>query len=172
MDNIYCKLSAAEITANMEKFELALAAQKIYDLIWNNFCDWYIELVKSRLYGDDDADKEVARYVLVRVLKDLLKLLHPFRPFITEEIWGFLPHNDSEKDAENEKGYLIRQSWPVYSDGMKFEEEESVIEAAMDAIRTVRNIRAEAEAAPSKKVNAAILAEGAAAERLKRRSII
>ena len=160
--------AAAEITANMEKFELALAAQKIYDLIWNNFCDWYIELVKSRLYGDDDADKEVARYVLVRVLKDLLKLLHPFMPFITEEIWGFLPHNDSEKDAENEKGYLIRQSWPVYSDGMKFEEEEAVIEAAMDAIRTVRNIRAEAEAAPSKKVNAAILAEGAAAERLKK----
>lgn len=160
--------AAAEITANMEKFELALASQKIYDLIWSNFCDWYIELVKSRLYGDDDADKEVARYVLVRVLKDLLKLLHPFMPFITEEIWGFLPHNDSEKDAENEKGFLIRQGWPVYSEDMRFEEEEAVIEAAMDAIRTVRNIRTEAEAAPSKKVNAAILAEGAAAERLKK----
>lgn len=160
--------AAAEITANMEKFELTLAAQKIYDLIWNNFCDWYIELVKSRLYGNDDADKEVARYVLVRVLKDLLKLLHPFMPFITEEIWGFLPHDDSEKDAENEKGFLIRQGWPTYSEDMKFEEEEIVIEAAMDAIRTVRNIRAEAEAAPSKKVNAAILAEGAAAERLRK----
>lgn len=160
--------AAAEITANMEKFELALASQKIYDLIWNNFCDWYIELVKSRLYGDDEADKAVARYVLVKVLKELLKLLHPFMPFITEEIWSFLPHNDSEKSSENEKGFLIRQSWPVYSEELSFDEEEAVIEAAMAAIRTVRNIRAEAEAAPSKKVSASILAAGAAAERLKK----
>ncbi|MGN1350323.1 MAG: valine--tRNA ligase [Anaerovoracaceae bacterium] len=160
--------AAEEITANMEKFELALASQKIYDLIWNNFCDWYIELVKSRLYGDDEEDKQTARYVLVRVLKDLLKLLHPFMPFITEEIWGFLPHTDAEKDPENEQGYLIRQSWPVYSSEMKFEEEEAVIETAMAAIRTVRNIRAEAEAAPSRKVSAAILAEGEAEDRLKR----
>jgi valyl-tRNA synthetase len=160
--------AAAEITANMEKFELALASQKIYDLIWNNFCDWYIELVKSRLYGDDEEDKKTARYVLVKVLKDLLKLLHPFMPFITEEIWSFLPHDESERSKENEKGFLIRQSWPVYSEDMKFEEEEAVIELAMDAIRTVRNIRAEADAAPSKKVSASILAAGEAAERLKK----
>ena len=159
---------AREVGENLDKYELGIAAQKIYDFIWDSFCDWYIELTKARLTGEDEAARVQAQKVLLYVLTETLKLLHPFMPFITEEIWGFLPHNDSEKDAENEKGYLIRQSWPVYSDGMKFEEEEAVIEAAMDAIRTVRNIRAEAEAAPSKKVNAAILAEGAAAERLKK----
>ena len=154
--------AAAEITANMEKFELAIAAQKIYDLIWNNFCDWYIEFVKSRLYGDDEEDKMVARYVLVRVLKDLLKLLHPFMPFITEEIWSKLPRTDAEFDAENQMGYLIRQAWPVTGDEFNFPAEEAAIERAMAAIRTVRNIRAEVEAAPSKKVKAIIMAEGQA----------
>ena len=102
--------AAAEITANMEKFELSLAAQKVYDLIWNNYCDWYIEFVKSRLYGDDEEDKMVARAVLVKVLKDLLKLLHPVMPFITEEIWSCLPVLPGEVTEENPKGYLIRQN--------------------------------------------------------------
>lgn len=91
--------AAAEITANMEKFELSLAAQKVYDLIWNNYCDWYIEFVKSRLYGDDEEDKMVARAVLVKVLKDLLKLLHPVMPFITEEIWSCLPGTSGGSDG-------------------------------------------------------------------------
>jgi len=156
-----------EITANMEKFELAIAAQKIYDLIWNNFCDWYIEFVKSRLYGDDEEDKKVARYVLVRVLKDLLKLLHPFMPFITEEIWSKLPRTEAEFDAENENGYLIRQAWPATGEEFAFPAEEAAIERAMEAIRTVRNIRAEVEAAPSKKVKAIIMAEGQALADLK-----
>lgn len=160
--------AAKEITENMEKFELALGAQKTYDLIWNNFCDWYIEFVKSRLYGDDEEDKKVARAVLVRVLKDLLKLLHPVMPFITEEIWSKLPHDDSETDKENERGFLLRQSWPVYSETLVFAEEEAMMELATEAIRTVRNIRAEVDAPPSKKVRAAVLASGKAEDYLKR----
>jgi valyl-tRNA synthetase len=147
-----------EITANMDKFELSLAAQKIYELIWNEYCDWYIELVKSRLYGDDEEDKKVARYVLVRVLKDILKLLHPFMPFITEEIWSYLPKTEVEN--ENTEGFLIKASWPV-EEKYGFEESVKIIEMTMDAIRSIRNIRAEADAAPSRKLRATILpAEG------------
>ena len=160
--------AAAEITANMEKFELSLAAQKVYDLIWNNFCDWYIEFVKSRLYGDDEEDKQVARAVLVKVLKDLLKMLHPVMPFITEEIWSCLPVLTDEVTEENPKGYLIRQPWPVYDEALSFEEEETIIGRAMEAVRTVRNMRAEVEAAPSKKVRAIVAASGKAAEYLKK----
>ncbi len=160
--------AAAEITANMEKFELSLATQKVYDLIWNHYCDWYIELVKSRLYGDDDEDKKVVRAVLVKVLKDLLKLLHPVMPFITEEIWSCLPRLDREITAENPKGYLMRQEWPVYDELLSFPKEEDVIGRVMEAVRTIRNIRAEAEAAPSKKVRAIIAVSGRAAEDLKR----
>ena len=160
--------AAAEITANMEKFELSLAAQKAYDLIWNNYCDWHIEFVKSRLYGDDEEDKKVARTVLVKVLKDLLKLLHPVMPFITEEIWSCLPVFDGEVTEENPRGYLMKQSWPVYDDALSFPEEEEIIGRAMEAVRTVRNIRAEVEAAPSKKVRAIIAAAGKAQDDLKK----
>jgi valyl-tRNA synthetase len=138
-----------EVTANMEKFELAIAGQKIYELIWNEYCDWYIELVKSRLYGDDESDKELARYVLVKVLKDMLKLLHPFMPFITEEIWGYLPENNEQ---------LILADWPVYEEGIDYAEEVKRMELAMGIIRSIRNIRAEAEAKPSSKLRAIILA--------------
>lgn len=147
-----------EATANMEKFELSLAAQKAYELIWNEYCDWYIELVKGRLYGGDEEDKKVARYVLVRALKDMLKLLHPFMPFITEEIWSFLPQN--ERTGENPEGFLIKESWPVYDSALTFESEVKKLELAMEAIRSIRNIRAEAEAAPSKKLSAVILSSG------------
>ena len=160
--------SAAEITANMEKFELSLAAQKVYDLIWNNYCDWYIEFVKSRLYGDDEEDKKVARKVLVKVLKDLLKLLHPVMPFITEEIWSCLPREAGEITEENPQGWLIRQSWPVSDESLAFPQEEELISLAMEAVRTVRNIRAEAGAVPSRKVRAVVAASGKTAEYLKR----
>jgi valyl-tRNA synthetase len=152
--------AVSDVTANMDKFELSLAAQKVSDLIWNNYCDWYIELVKGRLYGDDEDDKSVARYVLVKVLKDMLKLLHPFMPFITEEIWSFMPHDESEFTKDNPNGFLIRQKWPVYNEGLCFPEEVSKLELAMEAIRSIRNIRAEAEAAPSKKLNAIVLSSG------------
>ncbi len=160
--------AAAEITANIDKFELSLAAQKAYDLIWNYFCDWYIEFVKSRLYGDDEEDKLVARTVLVKVLKDLLKLLHPVMPFITEEIWSCLPHDSSETDSENPNCYLMRQKWPLYDEKLVFEEEEVIIERAMEAVRTVRNIRLEVDAAPSKKVRAIVAANGKSLEQLKK----
>ena len=160
--------AAAEITANMEKFELSLAAQKVYDLIWNNYCDWYIEFVKSRLYGEDEEDKKVARKVLVKVLKDLLKLLHPVMPFITEEIWSCLPREAGEVTEENPQGWLIRQSWPLYDEALSFPQEEELIGLAMEAVRSVRNIRAEAGAVPSKKVRAVIVASGKAEEYLKR----
>ena len=150
-----------EITANLDKFELSLAAQKIYDLIWNEFCDWYIELVKARLYGDDEEDKKVARYVLVKALKDMLKLLHPFMPFITEEIWSYLPQEG------NTEMFLMKESWPVYTEALHFEEEEAKLLTAMDAIRSIRNIRAEADAAPSRKLTAVILASGKEADFMK-----
>ncbi len=159
--------AAAEITANMEKFELALASQKVYDLIWNNYCDWYIEFVKSRLYGDDEEDKKVVRLVLVRILKTLLKLLHPFMPFITEEIWSALPPAEDGSESTSRGTYLIGQSWPEYREELVFSAEEAEIETAMEAIRTVRNIRSEAGAVPSRKLKAMILAEGITAEQLR-----
>ena len=142
------------VTDELDKFDLALAGQRVYDLIWNEYCDWYIEITKKRLYGDDEDDKKVARFVLVMVLKNMLELLHPFMPFITEEIWSFLPHSDKEPE------YLIKASWPVYSEDRAFPEEEKKLEMAMEAVTAVRNIRAEADAAPSKKLTAVILAEG------------
>ncbi|MBR3212006.1 MAG: class I tRNA ligase family protein, partial [Firmicutes bacterium] len=149
------------VTDELDKFDLALAGQRVYDLIWNEYCDWYIEITKKRLYGDDEEDKKVARFVLVMVLKNMLELLHPFMPFITEEIWSFLPHSDKESE------YLIKASWPVWSEGRDFPVEEKNLEMAMEAVTAVRNIRAEADAAPSKKLTAVILAEGDALETLK-----
>lgn len=138
------------ITDSLDKFELGLAAQRVYDLIWNEYCDWYIELIKSRLYGTDEEDKKTARFVLQKVLKDLLKLLHPFMPFITEEIYGYLPKDPATKDNPN--SLLIRAQWPVYDPGMDYGEAVYRIETAMEIIKAVRNIRAEADAAPGRKL--------------------
>ncbi len=139
------------VTDALTKFELGLAGQKVYELIWDEYCDWYIELVKARLWGDDEEDKKTARFVLQKTLKDLLKLLHPFMPFITEEIWGFLPKEASCKD--NPDGLLIKESWPVYDDKLDYEEAIFRIETAKNVIKAVRNIRAEADAAPSRKIS-------------------
>ena len=143
------------ITETMERYDLALAGQRAYDLIWNEFCDWYIEIVKGRLYGDDEEDKKVARYVLVRVLKSVLTLLHPFMPFITEEIWSYLPQGEAK--AENPENFIIRAEWPEYTEALNFPAETEKLEMAMSIIKAIRNIRAEAEAAPSKKLSAVIL---------------
>ena len=140
------------INRAMDRFDLALAGQKIYDMIWNQFCDWYIEFVKKRLWSEDEEDKKIARGILVYILKSLLKLLHPFMPFITEEIWGFLPENE-------EKTYLINSKWPEYTEERRFSEDAAKVEQAMEAIRAIRNIRAEAGATPSKKFAATIVAE-------------
>ena len=145
------------ITEALDKFELGLAGQKVYELIWDEYCDWYIELVKARLWGDDEEDKMTARYVLQKTLKDLLKLLHPFMPFITEEIWGFLPEEIKTKD--NPDGLLIRASWPEYNDALGYDEAIFRIETAKNIIKAVRNIRAEADAAPSRRVSLIIRTE-------------
>ncbi len=141
---------AKYITEMLDKFELGLAGQKVYELIWDVYCDWYIEMVKSRLYGDDEEDKKIARYVLTKVLKDLLKFLHPFMPFITEEIWGSLPHDDGKTGRD---AMLIRADWPVYDPAMDYAKSVKRINATMAVTKAVRNIRAEADAAPAKKLN-------------------
>ncbi|WP_202711385.1 valine--tRNA ligase [Sporosalibacterium faouarense] len=131
-----------EVTDNLGKYELGLAAQKIYDFTWNEYCDWYIEMVKARLYGEDQEDKDVARYVLLTVLKNILKLLHPFMPYITEEIWQHLP------EAE---GSLIVADWPEYTTDNNFNKSEKAIDFVMEAVKNIRNIRAEMNVIPSKK---------------------
>lgn len=136
----------------MDRFDLALAGQKVYEMIWNEFCDWYIEFVKKRFWGENEEDKRVARGVIIYTLKQLLKLLHPFMPFITEEIYGFLP-----KDQDESK-FLITSKWPVYNQERRFESEASNVELAMETVRAIRNIRAEVDASPSKKLNATIVA--------------
>ena len=133
-----------EITENMEKFELGVAAQKVYDFIWDSYCDWYIELTKARLQGEDQQAKENAQQVLCYVLTQILKLLHPFMPYITEEIWQALPH---------EGDYLMLQQWPEYHITLTFPEEEKAMELIMDAIRAVRTRRSEMNVPPSKKAH-------------------
>jgi valyl-tRNA synthetase len=147
--------AVSEMTSNMDNYDLALAGQKVHELIWNEYCDWYIELVKARLYGEDEEDKKIVRLILVKVLKDMLALLHPFMPFITEEIFSFLPE---------EEGMLIEFPWPKGEHKDMFGEESARIQLAMDIIRSIRNIRAEADAAPSKKLGAVVLASGKAME--------
>ena len=132
----------AEVTENLEKYELGVAVQKVYDFLWDTYCDWYIELTKSRLYSEDASQKQSALQVLVYVLDQTLRLLHPFMPFITEEIWQSLPH-----DGEA----LIVAKWPEYSAALEFKAEEAHMESVMNAIRAIRNRRADMNVPPSKK---------------------
>ena len=131
-----------EVTENMERYELGVAAQKVYDFIWDSYCDWYIELTKTRLQGEDEDSTLRAQQVLCYVLTETLKLLHPFMPFITEEIWQALPHSGD---------YLMLQQWPQHRAELDFPEEEKAMELIMDAIRGVRARRAEMNVPPSKK---------------------
>ena len=133
-----------EVTENMDRYELGVAAQKIYDFIWDDYCDWYIELTKTRLQGEDEDSKTRAQQVLCHVLTQMLKLLHPFMPFITEEIWQALPH---------EGDFLMLQQWPEYQEELNFAAEEKAMELVMDAIRAVRTRRAEMNVPPSKKAH-------------------
>ena len=132
-----------EVTDNLEKFELGMAVQKLYDFIWDVFCDWYIELAKIRLQQGVEAAKP-ARAVLVYVMSNTLKLLHPFMPFITEEIWQTLPHNGEA---------ILVSPWPVYDAALAFSQEEAKMERIMRAIRAVRNRRSEMNVPPSKKAH-------------------
>ena len=141
---ILCRLGEviSQVTENMEAFELGVASAKVYDFIWSDFCDWYIELTKARLQGEDQGAKEDAQHVLVDVLTETLKLLHPFMPFITEEIWQALPHQGD---------YLMLQSWPVADPAWADQQAKQAMEAVMDVIRSVRARRAEMNVPPSKK---------------------
>lgn len=132
----------AEVTANMDKFEIGIAATKIYEFVWNEYCDWYIELAKKRLYGEDAKAKQTVQRVLITVLRDSLKMLHPFIPFITEEIWQYLPETDSQ---------LIKAAWPVCKESCLNEKAEQEMELVMSAIKNVRNVRAEMDVLPSRK---------------------
>lgn len=131
---------AKDVTANLEKFELGVAIQKLYDFIWDVFCDWYIEISKIRLQSGEGAD--TAKAVLVYVLTDILKFLHPFMPFITEEIYQAIPH-----DTES----IMISKWVEYDDALNFAAEEEQVEKIMSAVRAVRNRRAEMNIPPSRK---------------------
>jgi len=131
-----------EVISNMEKFDLGMVLDKIYSFIWNEFCDWYIEIVKTRLYNKECESREVAGYVLNKVLGDSLKLLHPFMPFVTEEIYTKLYHND--------KSIMISE-FPKYDEKLDFKQEENWIEQIKEAITGIRNVRANMNVHPSKK---------------------
>ena len=136
-----------EVTENLEKFELGVAVSKLYDFIWDNYCDWYIELVKPRLYEKEGADKN-AQQVLSFILVNSLKLLHPFMPFITEEIFGYLPTGEDT---------IMLSAWPKYDEALSFPDDEKRMQLVMDAIRSIRNLRTQMNVVPSKKAKVIIV---------------
>lgn len=140
-----------EVTENMEHYELGIAVQKVYDFIWDEFCDWYIEMVKPRLYNSDDADSRAAAlWTLKNVLIDALKLLHPYMPFLTEEIFCSL---------QSEEESIVVSSWPVYREERNFAKEEKEIETMKEAIRGIRNVRTQMNVAPSRKAKVYVVSE-------------
>ena len=142
----------AEVTENMEKYELGIAVAKLNDFIWEEFCDWYIEMVKPRLYNDEDTTKNAAIWTLKTVLIDALKLLHPYMPFITEEI--FCNIQDDEES-------IMISSWPVYDEKFNFPDEEVAIQTIKEAVRNIRNVRAQMNVAPSRKAKVYVVSEDA-----------
>ena len=137
-----------EVTENLDKFELGVAVSKLYDFIWDNFCDWYIELVKPRLFDKENPTGKTAQYVLTYVLSNTMKLLHPFMPFITEEIWQHLPHEGES---------IVISRYPEYSDSLCFPEAERSMELIMNAISAIRLRRNEMNVPPSKKAKLIIV---------------
>ncbi len=140
-----------DVTDNMDSFELGIAVQKVYDFIWDEFCDWYIEMVKPRLYNSEDADsKDAALWTLKTVLIDALKLLHPYMPFITEEIFDTL---------QDEEESIMISKWPEYTDARAFAKEEKEIEIIKEAVRGIRNVRTEMNVAPSRKAQVFVVSD-------------
>ena len=137
-----------EVTDNMDKFDLGIAAQKVYDFAWSEYCDWYIEIVKPRLYSEDKEAKQAALYTLTYVLEKILKLLHPYMPFITEEIYTHLP---------TVEGSIVVAQWPHYTEADNMAKEEEMMSLSMDGIRNIRNVRAEMNVPPSKKAKVIIV---------------
>ncbi len=144
-----------EVTDNMEKYELGIAVAKLNDFIWEEFCDWYIEMVKPRLYNDEDTTKTAAIWTLKKVLIDALKLLHPYMPFITEEI--FCNIQDKEES-------IMISAWPEYTESLSFKEDEFAIETIKTAVRNIRNLRAEMNVAPSRKAKVYVVSESKAVQ--------
>ena len=140
-----------DVTDNMESFELGIAVQKVYDFIWDEFCDWYIEMVKPRLYNSDNAQSRgAALWTLRTVLIDALKLLHPYMPFITEEIFCTL---------QSEEESIMISSWPEFQEARSFIKEEKEIEVLKEAVRGIRNVRTEMNVAPSRKVRVFVVSD-------------
>ncbi len=145
-----------EVTESLDKYELGIAAQKIYDFIYDEFCDWYIEMVKPRLYGEDDSTKTTAIWTLRKVLTTALKLLHPYMPFITEEIFCTL--KDMEGIIGTEESVMVSE-WPVYDEAMSFKEQEEAVELIKEAVKGIRNVRTEMNVKPSRKATVYIVSE-------------
>ncbi len=141
-----------ECTANLNDFELGMAAQKVYDFIWTEFCDWYIEMVKPRLYGENEAAKAHVRAVLAEVLEASMKLLHPFMPFITEELYLHLP---------NAEKTIMLASWPIADSAYEYEAETAQMDGLMELIRSIRNIRAEMNVPPAKRISILLIPDPA-----------
>ncbi len=135
-----------EVTDNMEKYELGIAVSKLYDFIWEEFCDWYIEMVKSRLWSDEDDTKAAALWTLKTVLIKCLKLLHPYMPFVTEEIYGSLTDGDDSYEES-----IMISKWPEFKSEYVFADDEAAVDKIKEAVRSIRNIRSEMNVAPSKK---------------------
>ena len=140
---------AQDVTANMDKFELGIAVQKLYDFIWEEFCDWYIEMVKPRLYNEEDQTKAAALWTLKTVLTNALKLLHPYMPFITEEIYRNLTGEES----------IMISAWPEFKEEWSFEKEEAEVELIKEAVRAIRNVRSSMNVPPSKKAHVIVVSE-------------
>ena len=140
---------AQDVTVNMDKYELGIAVQKLYDFIWEEFCDWYIEMVKPRLYSEEDQTKAAALWTLKTVLTNALKLLHPYMPFITEEIFRNLTDEES----------IMISAWPEYKEEWNFTEEEAEVELIKEAVRAIRNTRSSMNVPPSKKAQVFVVSE-------------
>ena len=141
---------AKDMTENLDKFELGIAASKVYDFIWEEFCDWYIEMVKPRLYNDEDETKAAALWTLKTVLINALKLLHPYMPFVTEEIFTTL---------QDEEESIMISSWPEFKEEWNFEADEKAVDTIKDAVRGIRNLRAEMNVPNSKKATVYVVSE-------------
>ena len=141
---------AKEVTDNLDNFELGIAVQKVYDFIWDEYCDWYFDMVKPRLFNEEDETREAALWTLKTVLINALKMLHPFEPFITEEIFTSI---------QSEEETIMLSKWPEFTSEFDFEEDEKAIELMKEAIKNIRNIRAEMNVAPSKKAKVFVVSE-------------
>ncbi|MBR1736542.1 MAG: class I tRNA ligase family protein, partial [Firmicutes bacterium] len=139
-----------DVTANLDAYDLGIAVGNIYDFIWDEYCDWYIEMVKPRLYNENDKTRNAALWTLKKVLIDAMKLMHPFIPFVTEEIFMSL---------QSEEETIMLSSWPVYDEKYNFENEENAIELIKSAVKNIRNIRAQMNVVPSKKVKVFVVSD-------------